>query len=809
MVTNDIIVPSFLRDGNLEHVDGEGGSRLILIRRLVIIILMALAFGYYRLAGNSAALAQIGLLSFAAAIQFGPALLGAVYWRGGRKNGALAGLGLGIGLWVYTLFFPALIGIDRMASFVPTILHPHAIFGFDFSDSLTHGVFWSLSLNIAGYILFSLISTERLRDRVQAAAFTLQDEKKVSTSLTVPGGMSTISPDGLRVLAARFLAPEAVEHSFAKFSADTGLQNRGAVSADWRLVQHTEKLLTRAIGASSARVIMTSAIGGVDVDLDDVLTIFDQTSHPDRFDLHMLQATLENINQGISVVDHNQNLVAWNGAYVDMFNYPPELLRVGTPISDLIEHNIRSGWISGKKSGAEAQRRVRHMQNGSSHSYERHNPNGQYIRIIGNPMPGGGYVTTFTDITADKRRESDLLEAKDTLEMRVKERTEALSRLNVALETAREEAVGANISKTRFLAAASHDLLQPLNAARLFLGAVDGSDANNALVHKADRAIQSADELLKGLLDISRLDHSNVTAQIESFALEPLFEALVNEAMPMARKAGLDLRYVSTRLNVSTDLDFLKSILRNLISNARRYTQSGGIVLGARRDGHDVRIEVWDSGPGIHKERQAIIFEEFKRIEDVDNLGIRGAGLGLSVARRLADLMGTQILLRSEIGHGSVFSIKVPRSANINDNQDISYQDIKTPPAELLGLRVLCVDDEVTILEAMSALLNHWGCRVLTAKSLAEAIALSENTMIDIIIADYWLSDHESGIDVIKALRASLIDPGNVCLLTAQNNSNVKKLAKQNNIDLLSKPVNPEVLYKFLRTRIIVKDAAQ
>ena len=178
-------------------------------------------------------------------------------------------------------------------------------------------------------------------------------------------------------------------------------------------------------------------------------------------------------------------------------------------------------------------------------------------------------------------------------------RTKELEYLTIDLDKARKEAVGANASKTRFLAAASHDLLQPLNAARLFLGAVDSDKKNADFLTKADHAIQSADQLLKGLLDISRLDHSNVAAQMTEIALGPLFEDLVDEAAPMALSAGLDLRFVPTQMSVRADPDYLQSILRNFISNARRYTKTGGIVMGARRRGSKVVIEVWDSGPGI------------------------------------------------------------------------------------------------------------------------------------------------------------------------------------------------------------------
>lgn len=181
-------------------------------------------------------------------------------------------------IWGYTLFLPAVFGLNSMASIVPEIFNPHGLFGMTFGDSLTHGVFWSLSVNIIGFILVSLLSTERLRDRVQAVAFTAAGEDKIVSGVKPNTQISTVSPDGLVVLASRFLDSEAVAHSFEKFGLDSGANIKGSGAADWQLIQHTEKLLARAIGASSARVIMSSVLAGVDVELDDLLTIFDQQS---------------------------------------------------------------------------------------------------------------------------------------------------------------------------------------------------------------------------------------------------------------------------------------------------------------------------------------------------------------------------------------------------------------------------------------------------------------------------------------------------------------------------------------------------
>ena len=798
MVTNDIIVPNFIERGKLTNDSGNGGAQLIFIRRLVIVALLLLAYGYYRLAEDSAALAQIGLLSFAAAAQFAPALIGSIYWRHGKKSGVVAALASGILIWGYTLFLPAVIGVDAMASVMPSHLNPHALFGIGFGDSLTHGVVWSLLTNILCFLVFSLLSKERLRDRVQAVAFTAPSSEKIITGVNPNTEITSISPDGLSVLASRFLDAEAVVHSFEKFGQESGAKVMGDSSADWQLVQHTEKLLARAIGTSSARVIMSSVLAGVNVELDDLLTIFDQQTHDERFDQYMLQSTLENVSQGISVVDNEQQLIAWNGAYVDLFNYPQELIYVGAPIRTLIEHNIEAGWIEGSNSSNQARRRVMHMRAGKPHMYERENPDGRFVRITGSPMPGGGYVTTFTDITEDKRREQALIEANETLEARVAERTETLEGLTVDLDKARQEAVGANASKTRFLAAASHDLLQPLNAARLFLGAVESDTETKGLLLKADHAIQSADQLLKGLLDISRLDHANVDAKMVDIPLGPLFEDLAEEAAPMAEKAGLKLRVAPTRLSVKADPDFLQSILRNFLSNARRYTETGGILIGARRRGGKVSIQVWDTGPGISQEKQSLIFEEFQRFQDVDNTGIRGAGLGLSVARRMAELMLVDLGLKSVLGKGSVFSVELERAKTQPVRKKSVPRRIKKKADKLTGLTVLCVDDEATILEGMSALLSRWDCNVLTCTNGEDAIELACRHDVKAIIADFQLGANETGLQVIEHLRPHLSSPENVCLLTAHKTRSIERNAANDNIRVLNKPANPEDIKGFL-----------
>ncbi|MGF1463081.1 MAG: PAS-domain containing protein [Maricaulaceae bacterium] len=802
MVTHDLVVPVITQSGRWVRLGENAAARLVMIRRVVILVLVLLAYGYYRVAPGES-LAAIGLLSFAAAVQFAPALIGAVYWRGGKRAGVLFGLSAGMLVWAYALFLPAVIGAETMAQALPAALNPQALFGEPLGDPLTHGVVWSLGVNVALFVIVSAASRERLRDRIQAVAFAGERAGRHGEPHDLGGPAQSISPDTLKALLARFLTPSAVEAAFDALETETGVKTSGDAPADWRFVQRAERLLAGALGASSARVVMASLISGSDVDIGDLLSILDHKTQAERFDRHMLQSMLETMSQGISVVDQDQRLVAWNGAYLDLFHYPDDLVCVGRPVEDLIAYNSETGWIAGDPERA-ARRRLNHMKAGTPHAYERLNPDGRYIRIIGTPMPGGGYVTTYADITADKKREHQLVELAESLEARVRARTHELETMAQDLDAARKDAEGANASKTRFLAAASHDLLQPLNAARLFLGAIDpgrgaAGQVNAQRIAKADRAIQSADNLLKGLLDISRLDHGDIEAHPKVFPIAPLLEDLVDEAAPMAEKAGLSLQVAPSSLWVSADPDFLQSIVRNFLSNARRYTRDGGVLVGARRVGDQVRIEVRDTGPGIAPDRQALLFDEFQRFEDADNMGVRGAGLGLSVARRLAYLMGAEIGVRSTVGRGSAFYLTVPRAAPAGANVTVQAPARNTQPDGFAGLKILCVDDEAAILEAMAALLSRWGCEALVALSPGEAAALARTDRIDGVIADLQLGDaQQDGLGLIDRLRSEFGTAAPCLLLTARADADIDARASARNVRVMRKPADTEHLKDFL-----------
>ncbi len=278
-------------------------------------------------------------------------------------------------------------------------------------------------------------------------------------------------------------------------------------------------------------------------------------------------------------------------------------------------------------------------------------------------MPDGGLVTTFTDITPSVKAAEALERANATLERRVRERTGELTRLNAELERAKAEADDANVSKTRFVAAASHDILQPLNAARLYVTSLierqrDGDDAD--LVANIDASLEAVEEIFAALLDISRLDTGAMKPEIADFRIDELLHRLEVEFAPLAREKGLDLTFMPCSLTVRSDRRLLRRLLQNLISNAIKYTPPGRVLVGCRRRGARLRIEVYDTGIGIPHAKRRAVFKEFHRLDQGARVA-RGVGLGLSIVERIARVLDCEVTLKSNVGRGSRFSIEVPR----------------------------------------------------------------------------------------------------------------------------------------------------
>jgi PAS domain S-box-containing protein len=828
MVSNDIVMPTLLRLPLASRARGADLGRLLLtIRRLVIVALLLLAWAYYRLFGYNENLANIGLLSFAAVAQFGPLIVAAMVWRRANRRGAVLGLSLGFSLWFYTLLLPGVLrvldlgqGLLTEGLFGLAWLRPEALFGLELSDSLTHGVLVSLSANLLGLWLGSLSGGERAIDRIQANAFL-----GVASG---PGSDSVPRTGFARVgdfinLTRRFLGEQRTRDTFNDYAQLHDRTLNENEPADAELVRHTERVLSGVIGASSARLVLSSALAGSGMRFDDVVSLLDQTSQKLKFRHELLQSAMENLSEGISVVDSKLRLVAWNRSYLEMFDYPDGLIHIGRPIREVLEFNARCGRMGEGEVDDLVDKRMHWLRQRNPHFYERIGADGRVLEIRGNPMPGGGFVTSFTDITERKRteqalRESErrLTDAKAALEQRVTERTRALTELNEelkhevevrariedALTVAKLDADQANQSKTRFLAAASHDLLQPLNAARLFASALEQdaglSEQQQHLVERLSGSLTSAEELLGALLDISRLDAGAMPVHLKDFAIDDILKPLHTEFSAMAEARGLRFDQVGSSARVISDPKLLRRVLQNFLANALRYTEAGRVLIGCRRhDGH-LRIQVWDTGPGISEDQQSLIFREFHRL-DSGREQERGLGLGLAIVDRIARMLDHSIALRSIPGSGTVFEIIVPLSA-----EPAPEPRARTPRAragqDLSGLTLLCIDNEPDILLGMVSLIQPWGCQPLTATNQDEAMAVLQvhGSPPDAMLADFHLDDGKNGIDLMNRIRAHYDADIPGILITADQSETVRLAARAQGYRVLQKPLRPAALRALL-----------
>ncbi|WP_312599367.1 PAS-domain containing protein, partial [Brevundimonas sp.] len=542
-----------------------------------------------------------------------------------------------------------------------------------------------------------------------------------------------------------------------------------------------------AIGAASARRVISAALAGVGRAPEDVVRMLDEASQAVQFNRDLLQTTLDNIDQGVIVVDEDLRVTAWNRRYVGMFDLPVGFVHVGLPIASIYRLNAERGespddietWV---------ERRLEALSRRIPHDHERQQPDGRVLRSSGAPIPGGGYATSYTDITALRRAARQLEEANERLEARVADRT-------ARLDEARQIAEDATASKTRFLAAASHDLLQPLHAARLFIAALKEEPAledpaSRTLAVNADRAIDSAHRLLTALLNLSKLEAGGVRTNVTRVSLGGLFDDLRREFAPVAEAKGLCLTLTPTRLWVTSDRDLLRSMLQNLVANAIRYTDRGRVLVGVRRRGETVRLFVCDTGRGIPEAQQETVFNEFVRLPGaaVDE---PGAGLGLAIVKRLSSLLDHPLSLTSTLGAGATFRIDLRRCAPDVAAEVAPSRDVRLP---LAGLRVLCVDNEPVILDALNALLTRWGARPTLAAGVEAAMA--SPGPFDAAVVDLHLGDGPEGFAVIDWLRPHGVR--RIALVTADTRDGLNEQATAAGAVLLPKPIKPAALKAFL-----------
>lgn len=804
MVSNDIIIPVFLRRKLMAARSAHGGRAdftraLLNIRRLAIFAVLLLGYGYYRMADTQSGLASIGLLAFAAIAQVAPALFGGLIWRRANARGAILGMCLGFAAWAYLLFVPSLGGPDNshIAAAVLNFLIPGTgIFSGPETDPLVNATIFSLALNMLAFVLGSLSRNPRPVERLQAGIFV---KRHLRSEFATRGWKTRVSVGDLKATIARYLGEERMQRSFSHYERTAGRRFEDDQPADMALVHFSEQLLGSAIGSSSARLVLSLILQKAEDASADTAFLLDQASEALQYNQDMLQTALSQMDQGIAVFDSADRLTIWNRRFRHLLDLPDQVGQVGFPLSEIVAMLSDRGDIPADEQ-ADVVNRFKTLDASFSlvvASGER------IIEVRTNPMPDSGIVATFTDISDRVAAAKALKQANETLEQRVTQRTSELTRVNHALGQARAEAEEANIGKTRFFAAAGHDILQPLNAARLYSSALvermTPADRNGPLVRNIDSALESVEAILGAVLDISRLDTGAMKPQLETIALDDLLRRIATDYEPMAREKNLTFVVMPTSLRVRSDANLLRRLVQNLVSNAIKYTISGKVLVGARRHGGRVSIEVHDSGIGIPAAQFETVFKEFARLDEGAKTAT-GLGLGLSIVDRISRVLDHPVQLASRPGRGTIFRVDLPLDASVARPAKASERPERRKRSQpLTGLRVLCIDNEPKILKGMALLITGWGCTVREAQSITalDEITRSGEPAPDIIIADYHLDDGD-GIAAIQSLRAAYEADVPALLITADRSADVRNEAEKHGISLQHKPVRPAALRAYL-----------
>jgi signal transduction histidine kinase/Na+/proline symporter/CheY-like chemotaxis protein len=789
MIGNHLLAPLLLHGAWASRGRDLRGA-VLAQRRFGILGIVLLAWGYSRLIAGNDALADVGALSFSALATLAPAV-GFALWRPQTSPRAvIAGILVAVAAWSWLLLVPVLAeahggdtGWLRDGPRGLPWLAPDAFMG------LTG---WSRLARAVGVSLFAGVAVTRLW-----AAWSHASPRR-----TAHRGLAT---DTLREAGLRFLPRETVEQALVGAPA--------AGVAPLRSEAMLEQALATVLGSASARLLLDAARREAGHDFDTVAAIVSEASQDLRFNQRVLEAALQNMTQGISVVDRDLRVVAWNQRYEALFGYPPGLLQVGRPVAEL------TAWALGQMPHAgppvaALERRLALMRAGTPHLTERVFPDGSIVEIRGNPMPGGGFVATFTDVTAFRRAEVELKRSNETLEQRVAERTRSLDR-------ARHEAERANDAKSRFLTAVGHDLLQPLHAAQLFTDALarqfdperrSGTGAD--VLGQLRGALDSTTDLLTGLFDMARLEAGGLVPQPRDFPLAEVLDPLASEFSALAAERGLRFDHVASTAWTRSDPQLLRRVLQNFLANAVHYTPSGRVLLGVRRHAGALRIEVHDTGPGIATDQQAVIFEEFRR---GDGVAGQGLGLGLSIADRIARLLDAQLQLRSRMrgeepddgpgtrqagGHGTMFALTVPWIA-----APVVASLVHAPSrTTLAGAHVLVVDNEPLALDALRRLLEGWGCSVAAVADGDAATASLAAREAALWLLDYHLDAGDTGLDLYQRL-ASAHRERPALILSADATDQIRRRVAEQGLGLLQKPLRPLAL-KSVLDRLLATQSA-
>lgn len=508
-----------------------------------------------------------------------------------------------------------------------------------------------------------------------------------------------------------------------------------------------------------------------------------------------LQAAFDHVAIGIATFSATGELLVRNDRFGDLLGVPLRLLRQGTPIRRILAHLDRFDLIDAD--GAQG-RTLAAMLRGKPAQGRFRRSDGISLDLRASPVPEGGYVVTIMDVTAEAdaaaalerrvvERTAELTEANRLLELK----TDQQARAEDALRDAKEAAECANRSKARFIASASHDLLQPINAAKLYISSLQDHDLPGPsadTVQRLSRSFTSIEALLQSILDMSRLDSPDMDLKVSSFGMGPVLQTIAEDFAHMAREKGVELRVVPSSRWVTSDRRYLFRSVQNLVVNAIQYTTTGKVLVGCRRRGDAVVVEVHDTGAGISDIDQTRIFKEFTRGSD-PGAG-SGVGLGLSIVERACRHLGHPLHLNSAPGRGSCFAITLPCA---RDSHDVQHFPNGAMPSQDVGpgLIVMVVENDADVLHATTAKLESWGISVVAVTSTTEACSVMRDlgTAPDIVLADYQLDGPDSGLDAIRALRDLAGQEIPAVLITANTGKPVMRRAEDMSVPVLQKPV--------------------